>query len=73
MDALKIILEFNFFEINDKFWHQLIGTAMGTPAAVVGSNLVVGFLEVKLLRLLPHIYPRDFVDFVIRSFFSIPR
>ena len=69
MDALKIILEFNFFEINDKFWHQLIGTAMGTPAAVVGSNLVVGFLEVKMFRLLPQIYPRDFVDFIIRSFF----
>ena len=42
---------------------------MGTPAAVVGANLVVGYLEVKLFRLLPQIYPRDFVDFIIRSFF----
>ena len=41
MDALKIIIEFNYFEINEKFWHQLIGTTMGTPATAVGANLVV--------------------------------
>ena len=69
MEALKIILEFNYFNINGKILHQLMGTAMGTPAAVVGANLVVAYLEVKMFRLLPQLYPRDFVDFVIRSFF----
>ena len=69
MDALKIILEFNYFVINGKFWHQLMGTAMGTPAAVVGANLVVGYLEIKMFRLLPQLYPQDFVDFMVRSFF----
>ena len=69
MEALQLILEFNYFIINGKFLHQLMGTAMGTPAAVVGANLVVAYLEVKMFRLLPQLYPRDFVDFVIRSFF----
>ena len=69
MEALQLILEFNHFIINGQFFHQLMGTAMGTPAAVVGVNLVVAFLEVKMFRLLPQLYPRDFVDFVIRSFF----
>ena len=69
MEALKIILELNFFMINGMIFHQLMGTAMGTPAAVVGANLVVGFLEIKMFRLLPQLYPRDFVDFIVRSFF----
>ena len=69
MEALKIILELNYFMINGMIFHQLMGTAMGTPAAVVGANLVVAFLEIKMFRLLPQLYPRDFVDFLVRSFF----
>ena len=69
LEALKIILECNYFVINSRFWHQIMGTAMGTPAAVVGANLVVAFLEVKLFRLLPQLYPKDFVDFLMRAFF----
>ena len=46
-----------------------MGTAMGTPAAVVGANLVVAYLEVRMFILLPTFYPRDFVDFLIRTYF----
>ena len=35
---------------------------MGTIFVVVGSNLTVAYFEVKMLALLPQIYPRDFVD-----------
>ena len=69
MEALKIILEYNYFLINKTFWHQIMGTAMGTPAAVVGANLVVAYVEVKMFRMLPQLYPMDFVEFLIKSFF----
>ena len=45
------------------------GTAMGTIFAVVGSNLTVAYLEVKMFALLPQIYPRDFVDCFVRNYF----
>lgn len=46
-----------------------MGSAMGTPAAVVGANLVVAFLEVKMFSVLPELYLKDFDDFLVRSFF----
>ena len=42
---------------------------MGTKFAVVGSNLVVAYKEIKLFALLPQIYPQDFVDFLLRNCF----
>ena len=42
--------------------------AMGTKFAVVGSNLVVAFKEIKLFAILPQIYPQDFVDFLLRNY-----
>ena len=48
LEGLSIILEFNYFYINGIYIHQIKGTAMGTKFAVVGSNLVVAYEEVKL-------------------------
>ena len=42
---------------------------MGTKFAVVVSNLVVTYKEVKMFALLPQLYPQDFVDFFIRNYF----
>ena len=42
---------------------------MGAPCMVVGSNLVVAFLEEKMFSLLPQVFPQDFVDFFVRSYF----
>ena len=36
--------------------------------AVVGSNLVVAYKEIKVFALLPKIYPQDFVDFLLRNY-----
>ena len=69
LESLSIILEFNYFYINGIYIHQIKGTAMGTKFAVVGSNLVVAYEEVKMLALLPQLYPQDFVDFFIRNYF----
>ena len=42
---------------------------MGTKFAVVGSNLVVAYKEIKLFALLPQVYPQDFVDFLLQNYF----
>ena len=69
INALKIILDFNFFRFHDFFIKQIMGFAMGTKAAVSSANLVVGFLELKMFALLPSVYPKDLVDFIIRTYF----
>ena len=42
---------------------------MGTKFAVVGSNLVVEYKEIKLFALLIQVYPQDFVYFLLRNYF----
>ena len=69
LEGLSIILKFNYFYINKSLFHQIKGTAMGTKFAVVGSNLVVAYKEIKLFALLPQVYPQDFVDFLLRNYF----
>ena len=65
LEALLIILKFNYFYINKSFFHQIKRTAMGTKIAVVGSNLFVAYKEVKLFALLPRVYQQEFVDFLL--------
>ena len=56
--------------MNGIYIRQIKGTAPGTKFAVVGSNLVVAYKEVKMFALLPQLYPQDFVDFFIRNYFQ---
>ena len=42
---------------------------MGIKFALVGSNLVVAYKEVKMFALLLQLYPQGFVEFFIRSYF----
>ena len=44
MEALYIILNFNYFCINGIYLHQIHGTAMGTLAAVIYANLTVAYI-----------------------------
>ena len=69
LEGLKLILQYNYVKFNGKYYLQIKGVAMGAPAAVVGSNLVVAFLEVRLFVRLPDLFPNDFVDFFIRNYF----
>ena len=69
LNALRIILEYNYFTFYDFFVKQIKGFAMGTKAAVCCANLVVAFLEVTMFSLLPSVYPNDVVDFIIRNYF----
>ena len=45
LEALNIILKYNYAHINNTYYHQHKGGAMGAPCMVVGSNLVVAYLE----------------------------
>ena len=69
LNALKVILEFNYFQFSDFYVKQIKGFAMGTKAAVSCANLIVAFLEMKMFALLPQVYPNDVVDFIIRTYF----
>ena len=69
LNALAIILDFNYFMFNDIYVKQIKGFAMGTKAAVNCANLTVGFLELRMFSLLPTVYPQDVVDFIIRNYF----
>ena len=44
---------------------------METKFALVGSNLVVAYKEIKLFALLPQVFPQDFVDFLLCNYFRI--
>ena len=65
LEVLSITLEFNY--INVIYINHIKVTAMGTKLAVVGSNLVVAFDEVKMFALLSQLYPQDFVKIYIRN------
>ena len=42
---------------------------MGNKFAVVISNLVVAYEEIKVFALLPQLYTQDFADLFIRNYF----
>ncbi|CAJ0966643.1 unnamed protein product [Ranitomeya imitator] len=45
MTLLEYVLCHNFFLFNGKFYHQLRGTAMGSPCAPTYANLLLGWWE----------------------------
>ena len=69
MEALFVILHFNYFYINGIYIYQVKGTAMGTPFAFVYANLVVAFIEDSMFNKLPEIYPKDIVESFINNYF----
>ena len=70
LEGLSIILEFNYFYINNYFYHQIKGTAMGTIFDVVGSNLSVAYFEEKMFAILPQIIQKTLLTFSIAIIFD---
>ena len=60
LDSLKFILTNNNFLFDDKMFHQLSGTAMGTKCAPPFACLVIGYMEENLL--FPIELPKYFSD-----------
>ena len=69
LEELSIILEFNYFYINNYFYHQIKETAMGNIFVVVGSNQTIAYFEEKMFAVSPQLYLKDFVDFFISNYF----
>ena len=69
IEALRLILDNNYFYFFGEFIRQILGFAMGTKSAVQCANLSVAYLEERMFALLPTVYPRDFVDFLVRNYF----
>lgn len=49
-DLLRIVMENNYLQFGGKYYHQIKGTAMGTPAAVVFANIFMYILERGVLK-----------------------
>ena len=64
LEALHIVLKFNYVHIDNKYYHQHKGGAMGAPAMVVGSNLVVAFLEKRMFTYCHKFFPETLLIFL---------
>ena len=66
IEALRLVMSRNVFKFGDTFWHQLSGTAMGTPPSCCYAMLYFYLNERKFLpdfcghsfRFLPPVYRR---------------
>jgi hypothetical protein len=61
LELLRWVLTNNYIYFEDSIYLQLEGTAMGTPIAVVYSNIVLAYLEQSCHALHPQFYSR-FID-----------
>ena len=49
LECAKHVLTSNYIHFENQIYHQVVGTAMGTPMAPAAANLFMGMLESKLL------------------------
>ena len=63
LTLLRFVLTLNYFEFDDKFYHQISGTAMGTKLAPNYANIFMGQLESKLIDSY-HIKPLLWLRFI---------
>lgn len=68
---IHLILTKNAFMFDNKFYHQIKGTAMGTKMAPTYANLFMGMLESRLLQHSPT-KPRIWKRFIDDIFCIIP-
>ena len=67
--ACHFILTNNFFQFNEHFWHQLIGTPMGTKFAPPYACLTMGYLEeTRLYPRLPLLFSPSVCNMIIEFF-----
>jgi hypothetical protein len=67
---LEWVLRNNFLQFKGIVYHQLTGTAMGTPVAPTYANLVLRTIEAPLLASLQPSYYRRYIDDIFGTFNS---
>jgi hypothetical protein len=65
LELLRWVLQNNYLYFEDSIYLQIEGTAMGTPIAVVYSNLVLAYLEQSCHNLYPQFYSRYIDDLFV--------
>ena len=70
MDLLHWVLTENYCIFDDVIYHQVKGTAMGTPTAVSYSNIFLYGIESPLLLKYGHSYYTRYIDDVFSIFHS---
>ena len=71
LEAIRFVLENNYFAFDDEIWHQCTGTAMGKSFAPPYACLTMGYLEESKLFpvLLPQYFDEETTTLIIRYFF----
>ena len=67
LEALSIVLEFNTFTYNGRFYLQIRGMSMGTKSAPSIATLVMAYLEIKLHQVIETKYGRLVQEEFIRK------
>lgn len=62
IDLLEWVLTNNYLQFLGVIYHQLTGTAMGTPAAVMYADIVLAYLEHPVLNRLKPLYYGRYLD-----------
>jgi hypothetical protein len=62
IDLLKWVLTNNYMQFMGVVYHQLTGTAMGTPAAVMYADIVLAYLEHPVLNRVKPLYYGRYLD-----------
>ena len=57
-NLIRLILQCNTLKFGERFFHQIKGTAMGTPMAVNFANVFMGRFERRMLQDYERIYDR---------------
>ena len=62
--GFEVVLTFNYFMFDGKWYLQIKGVTMGTKAAVILAILTVGYLEIKLYTILPNYFSSEYTKYI---------
>ena len=65
IEGLLLVLKNNYFKFDNKIFHQLIGTTVGSNVSVIYAILFIAYLELQLYSNVRDIYPRDYAEYII--------
>ena len=63
--GFEIVLTFNYFMFDGRWYLQIKGVTMGTKATVILAILTVGYLEIKLYTILPNYFSTEYTKYII--------